>query len=86
MHPERTAKQVGEDGARCLVASVVTKSAAGAAHEQRSAAAVEAPKAPRGQVLLAAAVAQVHEQLMRLKRRRQLRGRRHSACHTLQGT
>ena len=82
----RTAEQVGEHGARRLVASVTAEAAAGAAHEQRGAAAVEAPEAARREVLLATAVAEVHKQLVLLQRRRQLCGRRHRARHTLHRT
>ncbi len=78
-----TAKQVGEHSAGRLIASVAPQPAAGAAHEQRRAAAVQAPEAARRQVLFAAAVAQVHEQLMPLQRRRQLRRGRHRTRHTL---
>ena len=79
----RTAEQVGQNGAGRLVASVVPEPAAGAAHEERRPAAVEAPEAARREVLLAAAVAEVHEKLVSLQRRRQLRCGRHPARHTL---
>ena len=79
----RTAEKVGEHGPGRLVAPMLAKTAAGAAHKQRSAAGVEAPEAALRQVLLAAAVTEVHEQLMPLQCRCQLCCRRHRTCHTL---